>query len=186
MRFFFALEIPEEDKQALKEVQNRLKTLFPDIKPTDSEKLHLTLVFVGEQRDEFKERLIEVMGKAVDGIAPFEVTPSYIDGFPNIHRPHTIWVGVKGDVDKLHNLRERLKDGLEKLELPVDERRFVPHIAIAKTTGDFHIDPQRELSLENFIDPNMKPINVTSIKLFESVADAGLHTHNTLAEIKLS
>jgi len=186
MRFFFALEIPEEDKKALKNVQNRLKELFPDIRTTDSDKLHLTLVFVGEQKDEFKDKLIELMNKAADGISLFEVTPSYIDGFPNIHHPHTIWVGVKGDVDKLHNLRERLKDGLEKLELPVDERRFVPHIALAKASQEFHIEPEKERALENFIDPNMKPIVVTSIKLFESVADQGLHTHNTLAEIKLS
>jgi RNA 2',3'-cyclic 3'-phosphodiesterase len=184
MRFFVALEIPPQDKQGLEIVQNRLKDILPYIKLTDLNKLHLTLVFVGEQDESLKERLIEAMNKAASAVKPFSVTPSYIDGFPNIHYPHTIWVGVKGDVDKLHIMRERLKDVLLDLNLPVDERRFVPHIAIAKSHEE-EITQSQENAIETLIG-EMQPLVVNSIKLFESVPDQGLHTHNTLAEIKLS
>ena len=185
MRFFIALEIPEGDKQALKNVQNRLLETVPGVKLTDSNKLHLTLVFVGEQKDELKESLIEIVSRAADGIHPFSVTPSYIDGFPNIHNPHTLWVGVKGDVDKLHILREKIKDGLKELNLPVDERKFIPHIAVGKTSN-IKITPRQEDALEKMMAQGFQPIQVSSIKLFESVPDQGLHQHNTLAEIKLS
>ena len=183
MRFFCALEIPDQEKQSLKEVQNRLKEILPNVRLTNANKLHLTLVFIGEQDASLKQTLIEVMNKAADGIEPFDVTPSFIDGFPSIHQPHTIWVGIKGEVDKLHLIRERLKDGVKELQLPVDERRFVPHIAIAKA-NESEVSQEQEKALQTIVG-EIEPIWVTSIKLFESVPDQGLQKHNTLAEIKL-
>lgn len=185
MRFFIALEIPDEDKEELRDVQSKIKTLLPDLNLTDPDKLHLTLAFIGEQDDSLKESLVEVMNQASTNIHPFQITPAYVDGFPNIHSPHTLWVGVKGDIDKLMVVRERIKDGLENLHLPVDERRFVPHIAIGKLHGS-KIRQNQEIAIQQIMSVSFKPINVSSIKLFESVPDQGLHRHNTLAEIKLS
>jgi RNA 2',3'-cyclic 3'-phosphodiesterase len=183
MRFFIALEVPEENRQELKQVQLQVEKLIPEIRLTDNDKFHITLAFIGDQPENLKESLIEVLNHSVEGIAPFEVKPSYIDGFPNIHHPHTIWAGVNGDIDKLLRIRERIKDGLKKLQLPVDERRFTPHIAIAKSLN-LQISPETEENLQTLIK-NEEPIKVTSIKLFESIPEDGFHKHNTLAEIKL-
>ena len=108
-----------------------------------------------------------------------------IDGFPNIHHPQILWVGVKGDIDKVLLIREGIKDGLESLHLSVDSRRFIPHISIAKFNNPFSIDRNLEVSLEKIMTISFDPIQISSIKLFESVPEGGLHTHNTLAEIKL-
>ncbi len=184
MRFFIALEVPDEDKTELKQVQTKVQKILPEVRLTDNGKLHLTLAFIGEQPDDLKESLIQILNDAASGIKKFEITPAYIDGFPNIHHPHTIWVGVKGDIDKLLHIRERIKDGLIGLKLAVDERRFTPHIAIAKAEN-LKIAPPTEEKLEQIMSGNFNPIVVSSIKLFESVPDEGFHTHNTLAEIKL-
>ena len=138
MRYFIALEIPEISKEQIEKVQNELKGLIPNIRLTDPEKLHLTLAFVGEQSDQLQYKLVEIIKGAASGVSTFEITPAYIDGFPNIHTPNTFWVGVKGDIDKLLLIRERIKDGLKDLNLDVDESRFTPHIAIAKI-GNFHL-----------------------------------------------
>jgi len=185
MRFFIALEIPLADRQQIQSVQAKLKALIPEVKLTNPEKLHLTIAFVGEQPDQFKDKLIGIMQKAVEGIPPFSVTPSYIDGFPHLHSANTLWVGVKGDIDKLYEMRHHIKDGLSSLGLPVDQRRFVPHIAIAKVEN-FRLVPEVEKELENMMSGEFSPIQVSSVKLFESIADHGFHTHNTLAEIKLT
>jgi|SRR5579884_791565 len=184
MRFFIALEIPVENRKELRKVQEELKELVPEVRLTDNDKLHITLAFIGEQPEDLKEPLIDVLNNSAKDIQPFEVKPSYIDGFPNIHRPHTIWIGVNGEIDKLLHIRERIKDGLLSLQLPVDERRFTPHIAIAKT-GNLRISAQTEELLQQLMVGNFDPIIVQSIKLFESVPDEGFHRHNTLAEIKL-
>lgn len=186
MRFFLALEIPDENKIEFQSIQQSLQSLIPQARLTTLDKIHLTLAFVGEQPDELKDKLIDVIKQASFQIPPFEITPAYIDGFPSLHEPHVLWVGVKGDIDKLFLVAERIKDELEYLNLPVSERRFVPHISITKLRNNFKVDRALEEDLEKLVMDNCNPIKITSIKLFESAPDGGLHQHNTLAEIKLS
>lgn len=184
MRFFIALEIPEQSKQQLKQVQQQIKQLLPQVRLTDNDKLHLTIAFVGEQPESLREELIDALKHAAAGIQSFNITPAYLDGFPNIHHPHTIWVGVKGDVDRLLILRERIKDGLLYLNLETDERRFIPHIAVAKI-NNHQLTAVEEKAFEQIMSKDFNPIHVSEVKLFESVPEGGLHRHNTLARIPL-
>ncbi len=185
MRFFIALEIPNENLASFQAIQQHLHTLIPQARITDLGKIHLTLAFVGEQDDSLKDELIGVIKVAAEEITPFTVSPGYIDGFPNLHNPDVFWVGVKGDVDKIFLIRERIKDGLEYLNFPVDERRFVPHIPIAKIDKHFKVTRELEAKLEQITNRSFDPIKITSIKLFESMPKNGFHKHNVLAEIKL-
>lgn len=185
MRFFIALEIPEVSKKQLQIVQNKLKQLIPQIRLTDNSKLHLTIVFIGEQPENLKDSLIKIIQAAVLALSPFEVIPAYIDAFPTLHNPHTFWVGVKGAIDRLLLVRERVKDGLIKFDIDVDERRYTPHIAIAKTDNSFKLTPNLEVELERLTVGYFEPITISSIKLFESIPKHGFHKHNTLAEVKL-
>lgn len=186
MRYFIALEIPSENILEFQSIQNKLHTLVPQARLTELDKIHLTIAFVGEQDDSLKDQLVQIIKDAVEGVQAFEVTPAYIDGFPSIHHPNILWIGVKDDIDKVLLIRERIKDGLARLYLPVDERRFVPHITIAKIPGDFIVDKELEESLQKLMhEEEYEPIKITSIKLFESIPDGSFHTHNTLAEIKL-
>ena len=186
MRYFIALEIPENSEEELESVQRQLKTIIPNIRLTDRNKLHLTIAFIGEQSANLQEDIAQVIGQATKNIPAFTITPAYIDGFPNLHGPHTFWVGVKGDIDKLVVITERVRDGLANLGLDSDERRYIPHIAIAKTSKGFYLQPSQEEKLQDFMVKNsFAPIQITSIKLFESIPEEGFHTHNTLAEVPL-
>ncbi|TSC87496.1 MAG: 2'-5'-RNA ligase [Microgenomates group bacterium Gr01-1014_7] len=186
MRFFIALEIPSKNLLQFKVIQDKLHTLIPQAKLTGLEKIHLTLAFIGEQPDELKDRLTQVITAAASAVSSFEVTPAYIDGFPNLHHPNILWVGVKGDIDKVLLIRERIKDGLENLHLPVDERRFTPHITIAKLNGNLKITKELEVNLEKLMATPFDPIKISSIKLFESTPFNGFHKHQTLAEVSLA
>lgn len=185
MRFFIALEIPNKNLAQFKVIQQQLHTLIPQVKLTALDKIHLTLAFLGEQPDTLKDNLNQVIIDSSKDISSFEVTPAYIDGFPNIHHPNILWVGVKGDIDKVLLIRERIKDGLESLYLPADERRFIPHITIAKFNNHFQIDRKLEVNLEKIMAQAFDPIKISSIKLFESEPQGNFHKHNTLAEVKL-
>ncbi len=184
MRFFIALEIPPESRQELEVVQEQLRQLFPQIRLTENNKLHLTIAFVGEQPDDLKESLITALKRAAADQASFEVTPAYIDGFPHLHSARTLWVGVKGDIDKLFVIRERVKDELAGMNLGIDERRYVPHIAIGKVHG-LNLQPDQEEALQKLMNKTFETIQITSLKLFESIPEEGFHKHNTLAEIPL-
>ncbi|MBI3103574.1 RNA 2',3'-cyclic phosphodiesterase [Candidatus Daviesbacteria bacterium] len=185
MRFFIALEIPSKNLLQFQAIQDKLSKLIPQARITDLDKIHLTLAFLGEQEDSLKDKLVEIIKKAAQDIPIFEVTPAYIDGFPNIHQPNILWVGVKGDIDKVLLIRERVKDALANMHLPVDERRFMPHITIAKLNEAIKVDQALEVELEKLMAIPVDPIKISSIKLFESIPNEGFHKHNTLAEVKL-
>ncbi len=186
MRFFIALEIPEQNKAQFQAIQTKLRTLIPQARLTDLDKIHLTLAFLGEQPDALRDKLTQLIQAATSKVISFEVTPAYIDGFPNIHHPQVLWVGVKGDIDKVLLIRERIKDGLENLHLPVDERRFIPHITIAKMNNHLNVGTNLEEDLEKIMTEDLTPIQISSIKLFESIPNKGFHKHNTLAEVRLT
>lgn len=184
MRFFIALEIPEENKAELERIQSQVKKIIPQIRLTNPNKLHLTIAFVGSQPDELKSDLIKVISEACKGVNAFQIAPGHIDGFPNLHHPKVLWLGVKGDIDELFVLRERIKDGLSNLQLNTDERRFIPHMAIGKFSN-FKLATEQENQLEQIALADFQSIEVKSIKLFESIPNEGFHQHNTLAEISL-
>ena len=186
MRFFIALEIPKENLPSFQAIQDRLHTLLPQARLTNLEKIHLTLAFVGEQPEELKGKLIELIRNSVKNTPPFAVTPAYIDGFPNIHEPQVLWIGTKGDIDKILLIAKRITEGLEDLNLPIDERRFIPHITIAKFNNHFQLSRDLEDNLDKIMGATFNPIKITSIKLFESAPQNGLHKHHVLAEVKLS
>jgi len=186
MRFFIALEIPSKNRLQFQAIQAKLHTLIPQAKFTSDDKLHLTLAFIADQPPHLKEALVKIIQSAAKGVPVFEVTPAYIDGFPNIHKPQVLWVGVKGDIDKVLQIRERVKDGLTDLGLGSDPRRFIPHITIAKFNNNFRIDRELEVKLEKIMAMPFDPMSISSIKLFESIPSGDFHKHNTLAEIKLS
>lgn len=185
MRFFIALEIPDRNRQQIEVVQSKIKGLLPQAKLTNPEKLHLTLAFVGDQPDTLLKPLTQLLQTATRDIPPFSITPAYIDGFPTLHRAHILWLGVKGDIDKLFILQERIKDGLLQLGLGADLRRFTPHIAIAKLSN-FHLNNPTEHAFQDLSLTPQPSIPVTSLKLFQSIPNHDFHTHNTLAEIQLS
>lgn len=184
MRFFIALEIPEESKTELRLVQKSLQRIFPKIRLTDNGKLHLTIAFVGEQPESLKDQLIQILKNASKGVSAFEVTPAYMDGFPHLHGAHTLWIGVKGEIDQLYKLHHRIRDGLKNLGLSTDEKSYIPHIAIAKT-ANLYLSKNQETALDGFMSKNFRSIKISSIKLFESIPNHGFHKHNTLAEIPL-
>ncbi len=185
MRFFIALEIPDQSRQELQVVQEEIGRFIPEARLIQDNKFHLTLAFLGEQPEDMKEMLIDCMTQAVKDVPPFSVTPAYIDGFPNLHNARVLWAGVKGDIDKLMVIRERIKDGLIDLNLSVDHRRYEPHITLAKINSNWELKDSQEVQLQSMMMRDFAPINITAIKLFESIPNEGFHKHNTLAEIKL-
>lgn len=184
MRFFIALEIPTPNRQEIKVIQSKIKSLLPQAILTNPNKLHLTIAFIGDQPNSMIEPLTELLQTATASIPPFTITPAYLDGFPTLHSARVLWLGVKGDTEKLFILQERIKDGLLSLGLSSDLRRFTPHIAIAKLS-EFRITPTLEKDFQQLSLKSQPPIHITSLKLFQSIPNHSFHTHHTLAEIKL-
>lgn len=146
MRIFLAIEIPENVKDRLVEVQKELASRLLGVRWEKREKLHITLVFLGEVGEEGKNgvetQLIASVQKAVkaglEGVRGFKLILGDLGVFPSLRRPRVIWVGVK-EKSKTKNQRSKIEDLVEGLEKSLgragfefDKKPFHPHITIGR------------------------------------------------------
>ena len=125
-RCFIALELPEEAKKEIIQIQENLekRNLFKG-KLTERENLHLTLKFLGEidevKIEEIRKRLKEIK---------FESFKAYL-GEAGIFSPDFIkivWIELLGK--EIFELQKQIDEKLSGLF--EKERRFMSHITIAR------------------------------------------------------
>jgi 2'-5' RNA ligase len=120
-RCFIALDLPAGIRRATVDVQQALRSAWPDLRFTRPENLHLTLKFLGENstpdRDRARERLAGLQA------LPFSMRLASAGVFS----PRIAWVALEGADD----LQHQVDDALDGLYPP--EHRFMGHITIART-----------------------------------------------------
>ena len=75
------------------------------------------------------------MEEASRGIAPFHLEVRELGVFPNLKRVQVAWVGVKGEVDIIQQLQQRIESGLVPLGFASESRRFTPHLTLARVNN---------------------------------------------------
>ena len=133
VRSFVAIELPDEVKSALAQLQNQLKSggQFP-VKWVDPYSIHLTLKFLGNTGMDMIEEITRAMDEAVRGVSPFHLEIKGLGVFPNLRRVQVAWVGVDGDLDQLGELHKRIESNLSPLGFAPESRPFTPHLTLAR------------------------------------------------------
>ncbi len=133
VRCFIAIELPEGVKRGLRELQAQLKAgSQAPAKWVDPNNIHLTLKFLGNVAADRTGEISAAMTEAVRGMPYFSLEVKELGVFPNPGRVQIVWVGVRGEVEKLARLQQRLESGLERLGFAPEGRRFTPHLTLAR------------------------------------------------------
>lgn len=124
MRAFVAIALPPRARDALERVQEAL----PLGRAADPDQLHLTLAFLGERPD----AEVEAAHEALEGLSfvPFALQLSGLDVFEP-RKPEVLWAGIKDDA-ALRALQTRVLSALHGAGLPLERRRFRPHVTLAR------------------------------------------------------
>lgn len=124
MRLFIAIDIPEDIKVYLREIQNQI----PEEKMRLTSDVHLTLKFLGSV-DENKKQEVE---EALQGIPfqPFEAELTEIGLFLFRGNPCVVWIGIKVPGWLFQSQRE-IEERLAPLGFE-PENRFTPHLTLAR------------------------------------------------------
>jgi 2'-5' RNA ligase len=133
IRAFIAIELPQEIRLALNDLQNRLKS--PDhswVKWVDPQGIHLTLKFLGNVAAGKINEIIEAMGEAAKGTPALHLEVKGLGVFPNPRRVQVAWVGLGGDINRLSELQQRLEASLARLGFARESRPFTPHLTLAR------------------------------------------------------
>jgi 2'-5' RNA ligase len=122
MRYFIAIDLPEDVSGYLATVQQDIGQKYAGVKYVERENLHITFKFLGEidHAAEVKKKLEST------AFEPFSVKLDKIGAFPNLNNPRVIWVSVR-PTDKILDIYNRV----DKLITGGDDR-FNPHITIGR------------------------------------------------------
>lgn len=137
-RLFVAVDLPLEVKTLLRTLQTQLGQHTGAVRWADPNGTHLTLKFMGEVRESQIEAVTQGMRVATHGHAPLTLRTAALGGFPNDVRPRVLWLGVAGDLDELHALKDAVEREISPLGFPTEQRPFAPHL----TLGRSHKDPR--------------------------------------------
>ena len=133
IRSFIAIELPEEVKTGLKQVQDRLKSPDPSsAKWVDPQSIHLTLKFLGNVDADKIDSITQAIQDAASTVTSFDLKINGLGCFPNPRRVQTIWIGLTGDIDKLQALQRNIESYVSPLGFPTEKRPFTPHLTLAR------------------------------------------------------
>lgn len=131
-RIFVAVELDPALHRAVVEAQRRLEAAGAKVRWIKPDHLHFTLRFLGEITP-VQLALVKVATReAAQGIAPFGVILKRLGGFPSLHRPQVIWIGVEEGAPDLVAMANRLNERLVHHRFPPEDRKFRPHLTLAR------------------------------------------------------
>lgn len=138
MRLFIAINFDKETKDTILAVQRRLREIGRG-SFSRPDNLHLTLAFLGE----IEPRRVEEVREAMDAVRvpSLELQFTHIGCFRR-DGGDIWWLGLAPN-DGLLELQKDLSDRLRAKGFPLENRRFSPHITLA-----------RRFSLEETLDKN--------------------------------
>jgi 2'-5' RNA ligase len=146
VRSFIAIQLPDEVKQALAELQAQLKlNESRAVKCVDPQSIHLTLQFLGDVAVNKLDEISAVMAKAVQGMSPFQLEVKGLGVFPNLKQVRVVWVDVAGDTEQLLDLQKRIEVGLVPLGFTPEKRSFTPHLTLARLRDQAAFDEKQRL-----------------------------------------
>ncbi len=170
IRVFIAIELPDEIKLELKQIETRLKSASPaTARWVDPNSIHLTLKFLGDIAADRTREVITAIEEAAGDIAPFQLKVERLGVFPNPRRVQVAWVGLVGELETLGRLQQNIDTGLEILGFDSETRKFTPHLTLARLRNQATPDERQRLGrliTETEFDAGV--INVDTICLMKS------------------
>lgn len=167
IRSFIAIELPDEIRHALAEVQKNLRRDVGGIRWVEPGSIHLTLKFLGDIPAEQIQPIAAAAMGVVQDEPPLGLGVSGLGAFPNPRRPRVIWVGIEGDVERLGRLQTRLEEALGPLGFPREERAFRPHLTVGRVK-DPRRPPDLTRALADVTVPRCNSFDVREILLYKS------------------
>ncbi len=137
-RLFTALEIPRDASLSL----SLLRGGLPGARWIDTENYHITLRFIGD----VEGHVADEVANALDRVRrpTFSVTLSGVGVFGS-KKPHSVYAGVSPS-SELTALQGEIERICQRLGLPPDPRKFVPHVTLARLRNTSPIDLAQYLS----------------------------------------
>lgn len=189
MRAFIAVEMSDDIKNILAQIESHLKYADADVKWVKPEIVHLTLKFLGEITDKKCEDVKSALDAIAKSTKPFELTLKDIGVFPGIEHPRIIWVGLDRGRVEMTELSGRIDESLSKIAFVKEDRPFSPHLTIGRVRSERNKDKLRNKissASAGFQIPVVGSHVITSVVLFQSTLTPQGPIYTKLHEAKFT
>ena len=128
MRVFIAIDLPEEVRSQLADVERELRPATTTARWVAAESIHVTLKFIGE----VSERRVQSIHEALAGLKwkPFQLGVRGVGFFPGNRSPRVLWAGLHAPT--MEGLVEKIDSRLERQGFEKEKRAFRPHVTLAR------------------------------------------------------
>jgi len=135
MRLFISINCNTETRDNLLSIQEKIKSQSTKGNFTRPENLHLTLVFLGETKEENIPVISTVIKNAIQYYdKSFYLIFSKVRNFKHFNK-ELWWIGVDSSVpflSILNDIRRNITNGLSNKNIVFDNKQFKPHITLGR------------------------------------------------------
>ena len=137
MRLFISIPLSKKSVFSVKKIAD---SLSPDLKPVNgikfvpSEKWHLTLVFLGEQKDISIPTISDAIKKSISSLKPPDIQLESIKYLPD-KKPHMLWLATAETTSKyLESIKNRVENNLKDsgINWKQENHSYNGHITLAR------------------------------------------------------
>jgi 2'-5' RNA ligase len=173
-RLFTALEIPHAAALSL----SLLRGGLPGARWIDTENYHITLRFIGDVEGHIADEIAYGLERIER--ASFMLTLTGVGQFGG-KKPNSVWAGVEPKPELLQ-LQADIERICQRLRLPADPRKFVPHVSLARLKNSDPVDVAQYLaSRGNFAAMPFKVGRFVLLSSRDSVGGGPYVTEETYA-----
>jgi len=188
IRAFIAIELPEDVKVQLRQLQERVRMGKEEaVKWVEPQGIHLTLKFLGNITREKAKEIARAIPSVVREVRPFALWPEGLGAFPNLRTPRVVWVGVGGELETLLTLQGRVDQALSPLGFE-KEKGFFPHLTLGRVRekAPHHVRELLGKEIGELRVPELTSFEVTSVSLIRSTLTPSGALYKQLASFALA
>ncbi len=124
-RLFVAIDMPSETVELLANICYGIRR----VRWTPRNQLHMTVRFIGDCDEEAYHAIVDALADV--RIRSFPLELKSVGYFPPRGNPRVLWVGISPS-EELFHLRNAIEKALTTAGVERDERKFHPHITVAR------------------------------------------------------
>jgi 2'-5' RNA ligase len=186
MRLFTAVDLDEVVRRAIGGEQQRLASgIDPDrrlLRWIDPNRLHVTLLFLGEVADVDTAGIVDLMTPDID-VPPFEIVFERLGVFPPRGVPRALWLGIGEGARELGGLERLVKERIRTAVPRLEDRPLSPHLTLARWRTALRSDRVRALAMDR--QSMIARARVAHVTLYQSRLSSSGPTYTALAHANL-
>ena len=185
VRTFIAIELPGDVREYVAECEDRLRRAGADVRWVRPDRIHLTLLFLGEVPADRLADLEAAVRAAAGSFAPLAIQAAGAGRFPPRGAPRIIWIGIEEPTGGLVRLQKAVADAAADFAEKREDREFAAHLTLGRAKSGKNARPLDE-AIAAMAAETGPAFEAREVVIFKSELSPQGPTYTPLAKLPLA